>query len=185
MNVSMNRRDFARLTTAALGGIVAGTIAGCGRDDSGGSTTTQSGGTETASAEATRSATEAVEQPGVEYDETLLLKEPHVCRGLNACKNKGACKTTTSDCKGMNECAGQGGCATAEKHQCSGFNACKGQGGCGERPGENSCREKGACAVPLSKETWAKARAKFETVYEKKTGKKPGPAPEKPKTPSA
>jgi len=180
---NMNRRDFTRLATAALSGIAAGVLAGCDGSDQAGPASS-GGSKDVASAGPTKSVTEAVEQPGVEYNEAFLLQEPHVCRGLNACSNKGACKTTTSACKGVNDCAGQGGCATAEKHQCSGFNTCKGQGGCGERPGENSCKEKGACAVPLTEETWAKARAKFEAVYERKMGKKPGPAPEKPKAPA-
>ena len=71
-----------------------------------------------------------------------LLSDPHVCRGLNTCKGKGAGKT--------NACAGQGTCATAEKHTCHGDNACKGQGGCGAHPGENACKGKGSCNVPLT-----------------------------------
>ncbi|MBI1367099.1 MAG: hypothetical protein GC162_00445 [Planctomycetes bacterium] len=108
----------------------------------------------------------------------ILLQEPHVCRGLNACKGKGACKTAKNDCKGHNECAGQGACATAEHHSCKGENACKGQGGCGEHPGENaSCKGQGTCAVPLSKKAWPKARTNFEKAYEAAYGKKPAPAP--------
>ena len=103
-----------------------------------------------------------------------LLDEPHVCRGLNACKGKGGCDAT----KGKNGCAGQGGCATAMKHDCKTDNACKGQGGCGETPGENACKAMGACAVPLSDKAWAKARANFEAAA-KKAGKKVGPAPPK------
>ena len=103
-----------------------------------------------------------------------LLEEPHVCRGLNTCKEKSGCGKT----KGKNECAGQGGCATAEKHDCKGQNVCKGQGGCGEHPGENTCKAKGACEVPLSDKTWKKARANFEAAM-KKAGKKFGPAPAK------
>lgn len=37
--------------------------------------------------------------------------------------------STAHDCKGMNACKGQGGCKTAD-HACKGQNACKGQGGC-------------------------------------------------------
>ena len=103
-----------------------------------------------------------------------LLEEPHVCRGLNGCKNKGGCGAT----KGKNACAGQGGCATAEKHDCKGANACKGQGGCGATPGENSCKGKGSCHVPLSDSAWTKTRANFEAAA-KKAGKQVGPAPKK------
>lgn len=109
----------------------------------------------------------------------VLLQEPHVCRGLNACKGKGSCKTADNACKGKNGCAGTGACATAEKHACGGHNECKGQGGCGANPGENACKEKGKCAVPLGKKAWPKARANFEKAYKAATGKNPGAAPAK------
>ena len=100
----------------------------------------------------------------------LLLEEPHVCRGLNTCKDKGQ--------GGANACAGQGACATATAHACAGQNACKGQGGCGEHPGENACKGKGQCAVPLSNEAWTKARAAFEAQAKAK-GMTVGAAPAK------
>lgn len=129
---SMSRRDFSRLTMAALGGLAAGAM---------------------------------IAVPAMAADEeSPLLKEPHVCRGLNTCKGVGAGK--------KNDCAGMGKCALAEKHTCKGENACKGQGGCGE----NACKGKGSCAVPLSEKTWTKARANFEAAM-KKAGKKVGPAP--------
>ncbi len=81
-----------------------------------------------------------------------LLEDPHVCRGINTCKNKGKTGTT-------NDCAGQAHCATVAAHDCNGMNDCKGQGGCGEHPGENDCKGKGGCAVPLSDKTWPKARS--------------------------
>ncbi|HTU27492.1 MAG TPA: hypothetical protein VMF30_18935 [Pirellulales bacterium] len=139
----LNRRDFQRLTAAALGGVIGGSLLqghALAADDTGKS----------------------------------LLDEPHVCRGLNACKEKGGCGKT----KGKNECAGQGNCATAEKHDCKGQNACKGQGGCGEHPGENTCKGKGSCEVLLKDAAWKKARANFEAAM-KKAGKKFGPAPPK------
>ncbi len=98
-----------------------------------------------------------------------LLGDPHVCRGLNTCKAKGG-----GDAK--NTCAGKGDCATAEAHTCHAANECKGQGGCGANPGENSCKAKGACNVPLTAKAWKKARARFEELM-KKDGKEFGPAP--------
>ena len=144
-NSELNRRDFQRLTMAALGGLMAG----------------------------------AGMQPNLvlaaDDKPKSMLDEPHVCRGLNGCKNKGGCGGTA----GKNDCAGQGGCATAEKHECGGSNACKGQGGCGANPGENACKTKGACAVPLTHAgAWEKARMHFEAAA-KKAGKKIGPAPKK------
>jgi hypothetical protein len=97
-----------------------------------------------------------------------LLGDPHVCRGLNTCKGK----SKTKD----NACAGQGACATARAHTCHAQNDCRGQGGCGGSPGENSCRAKGACAVPLYPQTWKKARKRFEELMTK-DAKKFGPAP--------
>ncbi len=99
-----------------------------------------------------------------------LLGDAHVCRGINTCKGKGADK--------QNTCAGQGTCATAEKHTCNGDNACKGQGGCGNRPGENSCKGRGKCNVPLTDQTWPKARKRFEQLM-KAAGKTFGDAPKK------
>ena len=106
-----------------------------------------------------------------------LLDEPHVCRGLNACKGKGGCGGTAK----KNECAGQGGCATAEKHEYArpGQNACKGQSGCGPTPGENACKGKGGCGPHYSADAaWKKVRARFEEAM-KKADKKFGPAPPK------
>lgn len=152
MKSDMNRRDFTKLSAAAFGGILAGTV-GCGKGDKKGD-----------------------QAAGDKADESFLLSEPHVCRGLNACKGKGSCKTGANECKGKNACAGQGKCATAEKHECKGMNVCKGQGGCGDKPGENACKTKGACAVPLEEKAWTKARANFESAM-KKAGKNVGAAP--------
>ena len=96
MDVSkMNRRDFQRLTAAAFGGVVSGVVSGS-----------------------------LMIGPAIAADDEAksLLDEPHVCRGLNACKGKGGCGAT----KAKNACAGQGACATVAKHSCKGENACKG-----------------------------------------------------------
>jgi len=34
----------------------------------------------------------------------------HDCKGMNACKGQGGCKTSADGCKGMNSCKGKGGC---------------------------------------------------------------------------
>ena len=91
----MNRRDFAKLTAAALGGLLAG-----------------AGLTEGA----------AKKPKKKDPKKPLFLQEPHVCRGLNTCKGKGkggkndcagqgACATAKAHtCGGDNDCAGLGGC---------------------------------------------------------------------------
>lgn len=141
---SVKRRDFHKLTMAAFGGLVAGATI--------------------SSAQAQKKE----EKPKINVDPSLLLEEPHSCKGLNTCKSKG---------KGeKNACAGQGACATAKAHDCKGMNDCKGQGGCGGYPGQNTCKSKGHCATPLKKETWALARKQFEQLMED-AGKKVGPAP--------
>jgi hypothetical protein len=153
-DTTFQRRQLLRLAFAALGGLATGALAGCGNSTK---TTTASEGS----------------GPKDKDAENLprLLQDPHVCRGINTCKNKGKKGTT-------NECAGQGTCATVAAHDCNGMNACKGQGGCGEHPGENDCKGKGGCEVPLSDKTWPKARKRFEELMTK-AGKKFGPAPAK------
>jgi hypothetical protein len=152
----LNRRALHRLALAALGGLATGALVGCG----GGNAPTKD------QAEADK------DKKGQEADATpRSLQDPHVCRGINTCKNKGKKGTT-------NECAGQAHCATVAAHGCNGMNACKGQGGCGEHPGENECKGKGGCEVPLSDKTWPKARKRFEELMAK-AGKKFGDAPPK------
>jgi len=78
-----------------------------------------------------------------------MLKELHVCAGLNACYQHGK--------SGTNQCAGTGDCATVVNNSCHGNNDCRGQGACGSGgslgsqqtvPGENLCSGKGSCRVP-------------------------------------
>jgi hypothetical protein len=144
----LTRRDLHRLGLAALGGLLAGAVAGCGPGKDKGSPDKEK-----------------------ETDPSLprLLQDPHVCRGINTCKNKGKKGTT-------NDCAGQAHCATARFHDCQGQNSCKGEGGCGDNPGENECKGKGGCEIPLSDKTWPKARKRFEELMTK-AGKKFGDAP--------
>ena len=75
----LSRRDFERLALAAIGGLAAG-------------------------------CQEPAKPPAVAKSDEIhpLLDEPHVCRGLNACKGFGS-----------ESCAGLGQCATeAAKHHC-------------------------------------------------------------------
>ncbi len=106
----LSRREFAKLTTAAFGGIVAGV--------------------------ATSRISTAAE--GRTLAESPLLSDKNVCRGLNhtcgghkggknKCSGMGSCATANEHkCRGSNDCKGQGGCG--EK---PGENSCKGQGACG------------------------------------------------------
>jgi hypothetical protein len=153
MSQDLNRRNFHQLALAALGGVMAGSLTGCEpqpAQDAAGSATPEA-------------------SPKSDEQVSLLLEEPHVCRGLNLCKNQGASKE--------NACAGQGTCASVAAHSCGGMNECKGQGGCGEHPGENSCKGMGSCGVPLE-HAWDAARKNFEAAM-KAAGKEFGPAPAK------
>jgi|SRR5262245_20797315 len=159
-NPELNRRDFHRLTMAAFGGAVAGSLAGCGEEKKPAGTGTTPG----AGAPAKSGGAEVAVAKG----------EPHACRGLNACKGQGA--------DGKNDCAGQGDCATAAwHHSCNGQNDCKGQGGCGDDPTQNDCKGKGSCHVPLMDSVWGAARKHFEEKM-KEGDKKVGAAPAKKKT---
>jgi hypothetical protein len=136
MKDDLNRRDFGKLTLAAFGGVLAGSLVG------------------------ERLLAEEKKKEGGGF----VLKDPHICCGLNTCKGHG---------KGAkNECAGMGQCATAEAHGCAGTNACAGQG----QTGDNSCKGQGSCGVPVKGDPWKQARANFETAM-KKAGKKFGAAP--------
>jgi hypothetical protein len=109
----LNRRDFQRLTAAAVGGLLAG-------------------------AAVQQSAFGADAPPKKDKNKNPMLGEPHVCRGINMCKGLGASKDNTCagqgacatakahGCHGDNECRGQGGCGAKP-----GENNCKGMGECG------------------------------------------------------
>lgn len=106
-NDSFSRRDFNRLTSAALGGLLSGAVLGCTPAGNGGA------GAPVAGKE---------------------KNDKHVCRGLNECKTaanacagQGQCSTVAAHgCAGHNECKGEGGCGATP-----GENDCKGKGGCG------------------------------------------------------
>ncbi len=103
----LSRRDFTRLSVAALAGLSFGGSISLGANEP------------------------------AKSEKSPLLNDPHVCRGLNTCKGKGgdkknscagtgSCATVKSHgCGGANECKGQGGCGDKP-----GENACKGQGDC-------------------------------------------------------
>jgi hypothetical protein len=150
---NVNRRDFNKLTVAAMGGMVAGSFVGCG----GGSKSDKSG--------------EGVSnKTGTSKDPALAAwTGEHACRGLNSCKGEG---------KGRNnECAGRGECATVEPHECAGHNTCKNLGGCGETAGSNECKGQGNCHVPLMDSAWQTAYKKFKEDMTKAgmAGKLPEP----------
>lgn len=121
----LNRRDFERLTAAAVGGLLAGaSLAGAaeeGKDD---------------------------KVPKKDPKKNPMLGEPHVCRGINMCKGLGAskdnacagqgsCATAKEHvCHYKNECRGQGGCGAKP-----GENECKGKGECGVPMGSGAWKK--------------------------------------------
>jgi len=142
------RRDFHKLSAAALSGMMAAGTIGCGSQPA-------------------PKAADSEDAPAGDADTSTVAK--HACRGLNECKRQGA--------KGTNDCAGAGTCATVEHHICGGHNDCKGQGGCGKTPGANECAGKGGCGVPMKGGMWKKARELFEERMKEK-GVEVNPAPE-------
>jgi putative oxidoreductase len=171
-DAAISRRDVARLTAAAVSGLIAGAllrglVRRNGRPATGEGPEPAGGGADQSGAAAVSlQAIDAKAPAGIQP--SLLIQEPHTCCGLNTCNGLGK--------GGGNSCAGRGGCATAEAHACQGLNECKGQGGCGEYPGQNTCSGKGACAVPMKKKPWQIARTRFEELMALQ-GKEFGPAP--------
>ncbi|MAG93782.1 MAG: hypothetical protein CMJ48_08545 [Planctomycetaceae bacterium] len=167
----LSRRDFTKMTMAAFGGMVAGTVVGCGGDEE---AADEGGADADTGHDDDEAGHDADDGDDEEHDVANILAEKHICRGLNQCNGKGA--------SGENACAGQGTCATAGPHGCKGENDCRGQGGCGEFPGQNACNAKGVCGVPLKKEEkWDKARKAFEEAMkaaspDKEIGVAPAPA---------
>ena len=157
---NLTRRDFNKLAAAAFGGVVTGTMIGCGdkKDDEKKDGDKKDGDKKDA-AKGTGGG-----------DLTLLMNDKNVCRGLNTCKANG---------QGSHDCAGTSSCHNLKDDQsCGGENECKGQGGCKGAAGINACETKGGCAVPLNDDAWAATRILFETEYKKKfPNKELGAAP--------
>jgi hypothetical protein len=105
-NPELNRRDFGRLTAAALGGAMAGSLLG----------------------DRALRAAEAAKP-----DDSHWLKDPHICCGLNTCKGHG--KGASNDCAGMGRCATVEAHGCSGENTCAGLgpsgeNSCKGKGSC-------------------------------------------------------
>jgi hypothetical protein len=161
----VSRRDFHRLSTAALCGLIAGTTFGCAQEGNG-HAPKSAGSVDTSPAHATTATTASKSTAG---KATVTVVALHACRGLNECKGLGK--------SAKNDCAGQGDCYTV-KHDCAGQNDCKYQGGCGGENGMNDCKTKGGCGhFPIAEaDVWKKARAAFEARL-KSANKKFGLAP--------
>lgn len=101
----LNRRDFSKLTMAAVGGMVAGTTG--------------------------VTAGLADDKKDKKKKEVHACRGLNSCKGTDvfgksACAGQGACATAGYHaCKGQNACKGQGGCGAKP-----GENACKGKGNC-------------------------------------------------------
>jgi hypothetical protein len=161
---NVSRRDFHKLSAAALGGLIAGATLGCSDEGAKSSAKTTPG-----SEPESKPPSDTGKTVGKDAAVAATTVASHACRGLNECKGLGKSH--------KNACAGQGDCYTV-KHDCSGKNDCKYQGGCGGENGMNDCKGKGGCGhFPIAdNDVWKKARAAFET--RRKTAGKPfGTAP--------
>ncbi|HEY2759470.1 MAG TPA: hypothetical protein VGI75_01965 [Pirellulales bacterium] len=101
---NLSRRDFHQLTSAAIGGILAGSLTGCSGD----------GAKEAKAADA----------------ELHACRGLNDCKGQgadkqNACAGQGSCASVKHSCSGQNDCKHQGGCGESP-----GMNDCKTKGGC-------------------------------------------------------
>jgi membrane protein involved in colicin uptake len=174
---SLDRRDFSRLSLAALGGVLSGTAAvaqttpqpiappngpvrpparpprPAAAPPAADKPPADKAASDKAAADKAAADKAAADKKKKKPEKP---KEIHICRGLNTCQGKG--KT------GDNKCAGQGLCATttAAPHECAGANNCKGQGGCGADPGRNMCAGYGNGSVPILEDEWPRLRAEFE-----------------------
>src|SRR4051812_1376708 len=101
MPSNLSRRDFHKLTSAALGGMLTGAVAGCSSDKK---------------APDAGAKDDAAGKNGG-GDAAMVAVAIHACRGLNECKGQGL--------DGKNSCAGQGTCHTAKAHDCATMNDCK------------------------------------------------------------
>jgi hypothetical protein len=90
----MKNQLNALLLTAALSGLIGGTVAA------------QAATTGTSNQGSSVKATKA----GLRYTGQDTTK--HSCKGKNDCKGQGGCKSSDNGCKGKNSCKGKGGCAT-------------------------------------------------------------------------
>jgi hypothetical protein len=158
----LDRRDFARLSVAAVGGLFAGAQAIASDPPPGkpiASPRPEANKPRAATGKPERADARSTLQdkvPAAKPAAKEKFKEVHICRGLNTCEGKGRA--------GNNKCAGQGDCATTatSPHQCSSGNACRDQGGCGPTAGKNQCAGFGDGAVPLHEDEWPRLRKEFE-----------------------
>jgi hypothetical protein len=82
----MTRTARTVIISAAMAGLVVGTMAtGCKSNESG--------------------------SAGTQASDNALNK--HDCKGMNSCKGQGGCNTGDMGCKGKNTCKGKGGCKVA------------------------------------------------------------------------
>ena len=105
MRDSISRRDFHKLTSAALGGMVAGTMIGC---------------------------TSEVKEAKAAPAEPHACRGLNECKGQgadkkNACAGRATVPLHDHDCATQNDCKHQGGCG---EMPAPGFNDCKTKGGC-------------------------------------------------------
>lgn len=79
----MTRTARTLIVSAAMAGLIAGTMVttGCKSSDNSGKTTSS---------------------------DSSMSK--HDCKGMNSCKGQGGCQQSDMGCKGKNSCKGKGGC---------------------------------------------------------------------------
>ncbi|HTQ39730.1 MAG TPA: twin-arginine translocation signal domain-containing protein [Pirellulales bacterium] len=99
----LSRRDFHKLTSAALGGMAAGTWIGCHSESN----------------------TAKAATPELHTCRGLNACKGQGADGKNACAGQGTCAAVHHGCAQQNDCKHQGGCG-----ETPGMNDCKTKGGC-------------------------------------------------------
>ncbi|HWA88052.1 MAG TPA: hypothetical protein VG710_17620 [Opitutus sp.] len=92
----MNRSTRLIITTAAISGLYAGSLA-----------SKSFGATHHANAKAGKVLV-------AKDDQKSDSSGKHSCKGQNSCKGQGGCSAGDNGCKGKNSCKGKGGCGTQD-----------------------------------------------------------------------
>src|SRR5262245_45073861 len=150
----LDRRDFHRLTTAALGGLAAGSVLGCNQKGPPGQMA-QTGG-----------------------DAAAVKAEVHLCRGLNDCKGQG--KDGKNDCRGQGVCATAKEHTCGGQNECKGLGGCGENVGANDCKGKGGCRVP-LMIVPAGESAWDTLRKKKEAEWKAKN-LEAGPAPKPART---
>jgi len=147
---SFDRRDFHKLTTAALGGLATGAVLGCGKKD------------------------EKIKGGEGGVVTQVAAADVHLCRGLNECKGQG--KDGKNSCRGQGTCATAKEHSCGAQNDCKALGGCGEIVGANECKGKGLCHVP-LMTEPPGDSAWDKLRKKKEAEWaDKKLESGPAPA---------